>query len=102
MPNYIVLRLARDHELPPDTNNPPITWIQASAAPLTASSGDAAIEKVRAADPEVKMDREVEFVAVPAGRFNRRRLRRRLVETWELADADAPDDEPTQGTLGDA
>lgn len=75
------------------------TWTQHPAS-VEASGPTAAIDKLRAAEPELKADKGCRFFAIAS--FTPKRMRRQLVERWALDDADKPDDEPAQGTLGDA
>lgn len=78
-----------------DRDDDPTVWAQ--HPPVEAGSPDAAIKRIRDASPALKTDKAALFFAVP--NFAPKRMRRRLVESWELAPANEPDDEPTQGTL---
>lgn len=56
-----------------------------------------AIGLVRDAHPELKGNRDARYYAT--SKFDTKRMRRKLIESWELGPADEPDDEPQQGTL---
>lgn len=70
-----------------------------NAEPFEASSPDAAINAVRNAHAELKSERlrGAHYTTVRPNTI--KRMRRKLVESFELGPASDPDDVPTQGTL---
>lgn len=71
----------------------------ANAKPVEASSPDAAINNVRNAHAELKSERlrGAHYTTVRPNTI--KRMRRKLVESFELGLASDPDDVPAQGTL---
>jgi hypothetical protein len=60
--------------------------------PISATSGDKAIEKLWEACPEMKVNTELRYF--PIANFKPKRQRRSFIEKWSLDDAELPDEDP--------